>query len=68
MVTIKVFTGNSDNNCRYYTALSRTEAVSILLTSGFLDDQGQWTRRGEQHAEITVYNPIIDSQRVWNIP
>ncbi len=68
MQIIKVFTTNTDNKVRYYTALSRTEAVSILLTSGFLDNQGQWTRQGDVYAEIIDYDPIITTDRMWRIP
>ncbi len=68
MVLIKVFSENTDKKTKYYSAVNRTEAVSLLLINGFLDEDGQWSRRGDEHAEICNYDDSYDHERLWVFP
>jgi hypothetical protein len=70
MVTIKVFEPKTDKILGLYVALSMVEARSILLASGFLDDDKTWTRRQDEQAVIIPHdiNPDFHVDRVWNIP
>lgn len=68
MVTIKVFTELSDKEIGAYSALSFVEARSILLVSGFLDDNHTWLRRNNEVAVILPYSESDNADRVWRIP